>query len=505
MKDEEIPKLECLRISNIAQVPDSLHYQLLKFLNDNPELIYNILSHDDLQDQEASILFDFFINLYYGSTITERKTEDYILALFYCFLDDAFKNVTEDNVEEIFNKKVGYFFKNLYKLKHIKEYFLNILNYEFKTIEFNNNGKWLFEEMKKIDENNAKIIEEELEKYKNTMGDVENKIFTQKFTLNMNEFDEKINELEKKDKKENYDKYEEFIENKLLSQIRNNKEAFLMNEVIEIFNSNDSKDNFYLHYTFSIYITYRCVKNILLDLGNSYKEIPNLIKYILKIIQIFIEKKKEFKRKKEILHSIVKKFFFDDLLVKLNTFPYFELIYEENVISEETKEKTEIINKIIKQFIEGQFYSGEEIIYSPLNMLFFKKKLKKVYEIFDDDFYKKIELPTNIKEFMKKKDWNVLSNNDKEKSIELSYCCYNLISKLLIETIEKLKKAEIKTFEIETNKFFQNIVKKQTFNKDHFYICQEITFPFEVVQRQIKCFNKEDFIKKKKKRKRKRQ
>ena len=201
MKDEEIPKLECLRISNIAQVPDSLHYQLLKFLNDNPELIYNILSHDDLQDQEASILFDFFINLYYGSTITERKTEDYILALFYCFLDDAFKNVTEDNVEEIFNKKVGYFFKNLYKLKHIKEYFLNILNYEFKTIEFNNNGKWLFEEMKKIDENNAKIIEEELEKYKNTMGDVENNIFTQKFTLNMNEFGEKVKELEKKQKK----------------------------------------------------------------------------------------------------------------------------------------------------------------------------------------------------------------------------------------------------------------------------------------------------------------
>ena len=464
MKDEEIPKLEYLRISNIAQVPDSLHYQLLKFLNDNPELIYNILSHSDLKDKDASILFDFFINLYYGSTITERKTEDYILALFYCFLDDAFKNVTEDNVEEIFNKKVGYFFKNLYKLKHIKEYFLNILNYEFKTIEFNNNGKWLFEEMKKIDENNAKIIEEELEKYKNTMGDVENKIFTQKFTLNMNEFGEKIKELEKKKNEKKNEKkiYEELIENKLLSQIKE-KEAFSMSEVIEIFNSNDSKDNFYLHYTFSIYIAYRCVKNILLDLGNSYKEIPNLIKYILKIIQILIEKKKEFKRKKEILHSIVKKFFFDDLLVKLNTFPYFELIYEENVISEETKEKTEIINKIIKQFIEGQFYSGEEIIYSPLNMLFFKKKLKKVYEIFDDDIYKKIELPTNIKEFMKKKDWNVLSNNDKEKSIELSYCCYNLISELLIGTIEKpgikekLKNENKNTFE----KFYQPLLKKK--------------------------------------------
>ena len=47
---------------------------------------------------------------------------------------------------------------------------------------------------------------------------------------------------------------------------------------------------------------------------------------------------------------------FDNLLVKLNAFPYFELIYEENVISEETKEKTEIINKFIKQFIEGQLY-----------------------------------------------------------------------------------------------------------------------------------------------------
>ena len=162
----------------------------------------------------------------------------------------------------------------------------------------------------------------------------------------------------------------------------------------------------------------------------------------------------------------MKKFFFDDLLVKLNTFPYFELIYEENVISEETKEKTEIINKIIKQFIEGQFYSGEEIIYSPLNMLFFKKKLKKVYEIFDDEFYNLIELPTNIEEFIKKNDWNVLSNNDKEKSIELSYCCYNLISELLIGTIEKpgikekLKNENKNTFE----KFYQPLLKKKTFN-----------------------------------------
>ena len=82
---------------------------------------------------------------------------------------------------KIFEQKVGYFFKYLYKQKKIKEYFYNILSFKFKTIEFNNNGKWLFEEMKNIDKDNAEIIEKEMKKNTNTMDEVEKNIFNQQF------------------------------------------------------------------------------------------------------------------------------------------------------------------------------------------------------------------------------------------------------------------------------------------------------------------------------------
>jgi hypothetical protein len=66
--------------------------------------------------------------------------------------------------------------------------------------------------------------------------------------------------------------------------------------------------------------------------------------------------------------------------------------------------------------------------------------------------------------------------------------------------VEEILENENKnTFE----KFYQPILKKKEFKENHFYICQEITFPFEVDSRQIKCFNKEEKIKKKKKKKRK--
>ena len=63
-----------------------------------------------------------------------------------------------------------YCLKYLFKEKHIKEYFRNILSYQFKTIEFNNNGKWLFEKMKKMDEKTKKEIQKDMEKYKDTNG-----------------------------------------------------------------------------------------------------------------------------------------------------------------------------------------------------------------------------------------------------------------------------------------------------------------------------------------------
>jgi hypothetical protein len=138
MEDGNIPKKEFLKYANIEAPPGKMHYNFLKFLENKPNLIYNILSYkkENEEDKNMERLFDFFFNLYYGSSITEKKTENYVLALIYCFLQDALNEINKkEDILLIFEKKFGYCLKYLFKQKHIKEYFLNILSYQFKTKE----------------------------------------------------------------------------------------------------------------------------------------------------------------------------------------------------------------------------------------------------------------------------------------------------------------------------------------------------------------------------------
>jgi hypothetical protein len=114
--------------------------------------------------------------------MSNKKIEEYVLALIWSFLQDALNEINDEkDIMEIFNKRVGYIFKYLYKQKEIKEYFNKILSFEFKTIEFNNNGNWLFEEMKNIDEFTAELIKKDMKNYQNTMDETEKKIFNEQF------------------------------------------------------------------------------------------------------------------------------------------------------------------------------------------------------------------------------------------------------------------------------------------------------------------------------------
>ena len=215
MKQENFPKIELIKFANLNGIAERAHFSFLKFMRDKPELIYNILSYQT-NEENISLLFDFFINLYYGGSMNEKKIEEYVLSLIWCFLQDALNEINNENdIMKIFEKKVGYFFKYLYKQKKIKEYFYNILSFEFKTIEFNNNGKWLFEEMKNINKYNAEIIDKEIKKNINTIDEFEKNIFNQEFSLNKVLFTKKLNEFFKEEIKDENNKYIDKIKLKL--------------------------------------------------------------------------------------------------------------------------------------------------------------------------------------------------------------------------------------------------------------------------------------------------
>ena len=87
MKQENFPKIELIRYAHLNGIFEKPHFQLLKYMRDKPELIYNILSYEK-NEENISLLFDFFINLYYGGSMNEKKIEEYVLSLIWCFLQE---------------------------------------------------------------------------------------------------------------------------------------------------------------------------------------------------------------------------------------------------------------------------------------------------------------------------------------------------------------------------------------------------------------------------------
>ena len=457
----------------------------------------------EIKEKDIPLLFDYIFNLFYGGSMSNKKIEEYVLALIWSFLQDALNEINnEKDIMEIFNKRVGYIFKYLYKQKEIKEYFNKILSFEFKTIEFNNNGNWLFEKMKDINKETAKQIENDMDKYKNTMDETEKTIFNAQFNEKKAIYTDRIKKFKNEKLDENNNKYINKIKLKLQNQLKSEgKESFNMDEIINNFEKGDVEViELYSHYTYSVYTAYRCVDNILSTLIDNFNEIPNLIKYILKMIYISINDKFP-NIDKEIFVDVIKKFFFELLLFKLNTFPYFELIYEDNVISPETTEKTKIINNVIENFINGHFYSkSQNILYSPFNMLFFDEKLEKVFNLFNNEFYDNIQFPNKIEQFIQKESkekWEIFNekkNEENKKIEELTMCSFSKINSLLIDIIDSLD--DDKSCNILEEKAFKAAkLRKDALKEDTFLIFQNLKFPFDINNRNIKCFNKENSFK----------
>ncbi len=75
MKQENFPKIELIRFGYINGMPGKVHFELLKYMRDKPELIYNILSYET-NEENVPFLFDYFINLYYGVSMNEKKLKN---------------------------------------------------------------------------------------------------------------------------------------------------------------------------------------------------------------------------------------------------------------------------------------------------------------------------------------------------------------------------------------------------------------------------------------------
>ena len=116
------------------------------------------------------------------------------------------------------------------------------------------------------------------------------------------------------------------------------------------------------------------IDQLIEDLMNNIFLLPNSIKYICKIISILIKKKfKDINKVEE--NAFISKFLLGKLLIPIISFPNFNSLICDFIISRNTLKNIKIINIILAKLFSGHLFknNSEEGNYTPFNWFFLDK------------------------------------------------------------------------------------------------------------------------------------
>ena len=404
----------------------------LKGIWAHPEAIYNII----LNSQEEEVKKDlapFIVNNCYCNYLSGNYLENNILYIITLMLKDEINKL--DNIKQVEtfleNSKCGYLLEELQKIPDIQIYLKNVI---FKTVE-KIERSCSFREMKfnvlekqkeliKLKEaeekkygikteksttefyNNLiinKIIDQDVNK---SIEDIvkklneKNNLFAQKYVVDITikDLEEKAEKAKKENKKNLFVYY-----NKLGNDIKISKnEKLYSNEKLmkKIYDADLSSHILTIYQNDCLKII-SFIEKLLEDLTNNILLMPNSIKYICKIISILIKKKFPNITKIE-ENAFISRFFFGKLLAPIISFPSFNALISNFVISRNTLKNIQILNIILKKFFAGKLFinNNNEFDYTFFNWLF----LDKMDNILS--FYKKVmnvNLPNFIEKFLNDK------------------------------------------------------------------------------------------------------
>ena len=309
---------------------------------------------------------------------------------------DELDNINQvDNFLE--NTKCGFLLEELQNLPEIQIYFKNVIirmieaierTYSFREIhlkipeiikEFNDlkeEEKNNIHNVKNLDEFYTKIINKKLvdlsinySKEENNLKMVKyNTSFTAKYSPDIT-----YNDIEKREEKAKIENKENLFEyfNQLGKEI-NRKENLYSNATLmkKIYETNSPsfifsfyKNNFLEAISFLEILIEDLVKNFLL--------IPNSIKYICKIISILIRNKfKDISKIEE--NAFISKFVIEKLLIPIISFPNFNALISDFVISGNTIKNIKTLNSILIKMFSGKLFlnNSTEGNYTPFNWFF---------------------------------------------------------------------------------------------------------------------------------------
>ena len=442
----------------------------LKFIRTYPDIVYKIIK----LSKEKYLLYDFnsfLLNNFYEDILNpDTISKDFIYVIDHLFKDIIGQCDSPSDFEKIYKESnIFLIINSLICIKEVKIYFNSIFgNIINKYIISGKSSKVLFFEINELNNfiknrqnnyiqlltNSDNSQKKELEKIQNLITKSMNNIYKMRFNSFENMSMENLTDIgDNPEFNQNSDLNEEFAakyllelnKNELKKQIQNCKDNKNLKEYLQsqLNAMNKNEDNLYSNssmlekiqkskesekilffYERNFWLVIEIINEIIEQILLTINNMPNVIKYLLKIISEILKSKFPHIKSIEIyanlslvLIGIINNCFFN---------PNYNLILSDVLLGSKIKQNLNIIISIFSQLISFKFYSSKEKSdYTPFN-LFFIENISSIYSIYD----KILEFNTpeiNISTRKKSKIFNFLndantSNNDKKLFSSFSIC-----------------------------------------------------------------------------------
>ena len=369
--------------------------------------MYNIIKNTDEYIIKTN-LAPFIVNNCYCNYLSGNYMENNLLYIITLMLKDEIDKLKDiDDVEHFLdNTKCGFLLEELQKMPDIQIYFKNAIYKTVEKIERNSSFREInlcigekkkeLIKLKKFDEkmlekNNNKTQEELYEnivnnkimdfsinysKNENTRKIKErNNLFVKDYSPNLEikEFENRAKTAKTEDKKdlsEYFDKYVNEI------KIQNNQDLYSNRTLMKnILNSSINLPTYILSFYQNDFLDIiPFVEQLIKDLISNILLLPKSIKYICKIISVLIRKKFKNIRKCD-ENSFISKFLIEKLLIPIISFPSFNGLISDFVISGNTLKNIKLTTFILQKLFSGNLFKNisNESHYTPFNWLFINK------------------------------------------------------------------------------------------------------------------------------------
>ena len=432
--------------------------------------MYHILLNSDNEIVKTN-LAPFICNNFYCNYLSGNYMENNLLYIITKMLKDEIDKLENINQVDTFleNTKCGFLLEELRKMPDVQIYFKNVILKTVEKIETHYSYKEIKFKVSEILKDLMKFKEDEEKKATNKNKNIEdiftiiidsktidlsinfsreenkkkcnmkNEIFIKNYVpnLTLNHFKERAENAKKENKTNLYEYF-----NQIQDNIKSNKnEEIYANDTImkKMLDTNLPSYSlaFYLN-DFLEVISF--IEQLIEDLMNNILLLPNSIKYICKIISILIKQKfKNITKCEE--NAFISKFVIEKLLIPIISFPSFNALTNDFVISGNTIKNVKIINFILKKLFSGKLFLNnmEEGDYTPFNW-FFIDKIEQIFYFFEKT------TNTNLPDFIEKyvndelpKDYSYdFFNENKEQICAYISTCFNLSNlKYLIKGLRK--------------------------------------------------------------------